>query len=523
MARKILQDLNYTFIPSTKTIVLPRYVPRERLILITNLRTNTVIYNFSDPNLGVATAAGSYVASGGQTFPQQTAVGQAAGQTTIVLNYNTTSMLSTDKLQIMVDEYEERWLPAEAMFDPANKLRVSNPQALIDTDFEYGLQPTKWEFYMSQNHQNTVYQVPGTGSLATVYMGAGMSFVNSTNIITISGTTTATVNLPITLASAPPVGSYVYVVDATTGGTYPFTNFRFIITGSTTTTVTFTVPTTTNGSYTPQLVVLGGVVGTPTYPTYVAANFSNTLSALGFAAGTPIIVQETLNETYSDGTFFISQYNATQNAVGYLSKNATWNQNILQKSATAVYQGGIYGVGYGAGAYIQVQTMYTLTDTRTVYVTTYTGHGLTVGAPIQVFNSTQTNANGSFYVTGVISEYTFYYITTIGTVTASQSQIAQVVNNNNQSLSVTSIIARPEGYQLHRAGDGGCRSVQVTTFLVRLRCVKHVVSSVISQVKVSSSQLLLHLSLTMILLACQYQVTLQQLQLIRTTVCSQVL
>jgi hypothetical protein len=29
--------------------------------------------------------------------------------------------------------------------DPVTKLRVSTPENLIDTDFEYGLQPTKWE------------------------------------------------------------------------------------------------------------------------------------------------------------------------------------------------------------------------------------------------------------------------------------------------------------------------------------------------------------------------------------------
>jgi len=34
--------------------------------------------------------------------------------------------------------------PAE-LIDPVTKLRVSEPQTLIDTDFEYGLQPTKWE------------------------------------------------------------------------------------------------------------------------------------------------------------------------------------------------------------------------------------------------------------------------------------------------------------------------------------------------------------------------------------------
>jgi hypothetical protein len=33
----------------------------------------------------------------------------------------------------------------DQLIDPVSKLRVSNPENLIDTDFEYGLQPTKWE------------------------------------------------------------------------------------------------------------------------------------------------------------------------------------------------------------------------------------------------------------------------------------------------------------------------------------------------------------------------------------------
>jgi hypothetical protein len=33
----------------------------------------------------------------------------------------------------------------DQLIDPVSKFRVSNPQNLIDTDFEYGLQPTKWE------------------------------------------------------------------------------------------------------------------------------------------------------------------------------------------------------------------------------------------------------------------------------------------------------------------------------------------------------------------------------------------
>lgn len=51
MARKAILETGYTFTPSTNTIVIPRAVPRERLILITNVTTNQVIYNFSDSNL----------------------------------------------------------------------------------------------------------------------------------------------------------------------------------------------------------------------------------------------------------------------------------------------------------------------------------------------------------------------------------------------------------------------------------------------------------------------------------------
>ena len=51
MARKTILETYYTFTPSTRTIVIPRPIPKERLILITDVTTNQVIYNFSDPNL----------------------------------------------------------------------------------------------------------------------------------------------------------------------------------------------------------------------------------------------------------------------------------------------------------------------------------------------------------------------------------------------------------------------------------------------------------------------------------------
>ena len=114
MARKVLLETGYTFTPATKTITIPKVIPRERLVLITNVSTNQVIYNFSDPNL----KAVSYTTDGTVN----------ANRTTIILNYNTASMSSTDKLQFLIDEYDEKFTPSEPYIDPVNKLRISQPQ-----------------------------------------------------------------------------------------------------------------------------------------------------------------------------------------------------------------------------------------------------------------------------------------------------------------------------------------------------------------------------------------------------------
>ena len=51
MARKAILDTYYVFTPSTRTIVIPRAIQRERLVLITDVTTNQVIFNFSDATL----------------------------------------------------------------------------------------------------------------------------------------------------------------------------------------------------------------------------------------------------------------------------------------------------------------------------------------------------------------------------------------------------------------------------------------------------------------------------------------
>lgn len=47
--------------------------------------------------------------------------------------------------------------PVDSTKDAVEKLRVSNPQSLIDTDFEYSLQSSKWEFLTTSNNYPGVY------------------------------------------------------------------------------------------------------------------------------------------------------------------------------------------------------------------------------------------------------------------------------------------------------------------------------------------------------------------------------
>jgi hypothetical protein len=192
MARKAILDTYYSFNVVSKTITIPRAIPQERLVLITDVTNNIVIYNFSDPNLKSTAYSIATSADGSNT------------STTVVLNYNTSALANTDKLQIVVDEYDEKFTPAETMLDPINKLRTSTPQSLIDTDYEYSIQTTKWEQLAMLNNRPYAYYVTATGNLGL------------TDVQAVLGSRIYTAN--VTSAPLPAVGTPVYIQDTIYGG-----------------------------------------------------------------------------------------------------------------------------------------------------------------------------------------------------------------------------------------------------------------------------------------------------------------
>lgn len=112
MKKLLGTDLNgsYAFNPGAKTITfagLGQSIDLQNILLITNTTANTIIYNFADST------------SGAVSFTNNV----------LTLDYDTTSMSSTDKLQIYVDvpAYEES---LHDLLRRMNKLLESN--AVVD-------------------------------------------------------------------------------------------------------------------------------------------------------------------------------------------------------------------------------------------------------------------------------------------------------------------------------------------------------------------------------------------------------
>ena len=137
------------------------------ILLITNTANNVVIYSFNDTNTGGSTElVTDFISTNGVAYPEDEDFPKYL-QTTdaitkVYFNANTASMLSTDNLQIYVDTDELIIRPFEFGTDAIERNRTAEPMSMLDADFEYGLQPTKWSAIATMRGYPSVYEVPGT-------------------------------------------------------------------------------------------------------------------------------------------------------------------------------------------------------------------------------------------------------------------------------------------------------------------------------------------------------------------------
>lgn len=452
MAKHVILE-SYTFTPSTKTIVVTgKNIRREQLLLITNTTTNAVIYNFSDPSLG----ATSYVGTIDSVTGQET--------TTIILSYNTAAMVLTDKLSILVEETYQEIMPAEVMRDPVDKFRVSTPQALMDTDFEYGPQPTKWESISLVNNRPSAfydYTQPITNSAATLFFqGANANTYQITNVTATAKVVTVSITNPNAALSGITVGTPIFIqgtldpanadgwwVVETVAGANPSYTITFNVTNTPATalfdaskTYLF-VSTFYTGAAFPaatNAITVSGTVGTVTTTNAHGLQVGNGFYVVGVSGHTGILLSSWVIATVPSSNSFTftcaatGTITATLNAsiyprsLGYVQHRAfdggvqfsnvspyQGYQVIRQTRRYFRYQSG-KGIQFGTGSMLKpcLQIDNLASSGATITVSTKIAHGLLPGAIIAVSGSTDTAYNGRYAVITAANAVTFTYTST---------------------------------------------------------------------------------------------------------------
>ena len=283
MAKKLVRT--YTFTAASKTIAFLGNYTLNQLLLITNTTRNIIIYNFADASLGATRSYNS-----------------TTDTTTFTLTYNTAAaMANADTLQVYVDDVYNETRPDLALMDPVDKQRFSTPQALIDTDFEYGTQISKWENLIMTNNRPFAFAVP-----------TQIPFINSMTM----NTNSRTVTIVLGTGNAPANGTPITVQDTylliangnylieTGGGTNTFT---YTARGTNTTTITSIFDANKTNVFRGQLYTGANIGGAPTMTfTSSLINVTTTVPH-GLSLGNEIaITGSTASTNAPNGSFIVS-------------------------------------------------------------------------------------------------------------------------------------------------------------------------------------------------------------------------
>jgi hypothetical protein len=329
--------------------------------------------------------------------------------------------------------------PAVGAQDPVGKLRVSLPQSMIDTDFEYGQQPTKWESISLQNNRHSAYYIPQSPLAVTAITGAGTQTVTITGTFTIpansliyiqnaidsnangwwytdaGGTNTMTVTTTNNVASGNQYNaalSYVYrgffySIAGIVVGANAFTN------------VTTTITCTTTSPH-------GLSAGSYVYVTNTTSSAGGTINGAWVVATTPtattftyvVLVAPTGTLTNSSGNTVLYarpagyvESRSFDGGVAFSSGAAVPNQQLIRQTRRYFrYQSG-KAIQFSTGTAMRPPLFVSqLTSSgTTVTVTTRFAHNVAVGCTVDVVGADQADYNGRFVVATVPTPTTFTY------------------------------------------------------------------------------------------------------------------
>jgi len=331
--------------------------------------------------------------------------------------------------------------PSPGSQDAVGKMRVSSPRSLIDTDFEYGQQPTKWESIGLANNRQSTYYIPQAARTVTAVTGNGTRSV----VVSMADTSGFSAGSTIFIQNAlDPNANGWYYVDAVSAST------------SVTYTASGNVAVGNQFSAERTYVYLGyfysncGIALATSAFTFVSTTITCTTSfPHGLASGSLIYVIGTTASSNAPNGAWVVATTPTNNTFTFVTVNAPTGTignsagivNLFARTAGGVesrpFDGGVaFTAGsnqpnsqmirqtrryfrYQSGKSIQFSTGTSLkpalflsnitSSGTTATVTTLYPHSLSVGATITVAGCTQTPYNGTYAIASVPTPTTLTY------------------------------------------------------------------------------------------------------------------
>jgi hypothetical protein len=336
---------------------------------------------------------------------------------------------------------------SEINFDPTNKLRTSSPQALIDTDFEYGTQVSKWENLATTNWRPYAYASP---TALTSVTGISFNTAGSRTVtVTLTDTTGLSNGTPITVQDTlNPIANGTFAVDA--GSIVSNTSFTY--TARAAAAATGSIFDSNKSSITIGNYYTNAAIGGAPTITYVANKIKVvTTIPHGLSIGNEVQVAGTTAGTSGapNGTWVVSQvesptafyFYSSVTPVGAISGGLVYtrpqgaflhrpfdggvifssNGNSNYEMATRQtrryfrYQSG-KGVQISSGTILkpnlQIDSIKYTTSNNIVTVRTKDQHNLQPGSTITITGANESIFNGSFTVYTITGYNTFTYTPT---------------------------------------------------------------------------------------------------------------
>ena len=335
-------------------------------------------------------------------------------------------------------------------YDPVDKLRVSQPQSLIDTDFEYGQQPSKWEQLDLENNRQSAWYSQNAPLNITALTG------NGTTTLTITGTFVVPASTAIFIEDALDTNANGWWWTAS-GGTnsmtvitannvatgnqwnatatyvysgYFYTNAGFAVGANAITNVTTTCTATTTaphglsqGSY----IYVSGT-GASTNPPNGAWVVATVPTSTTFTFVVPTAPTGTITNSANQTTIYARpsgyvETRAYDGSVNFTAGAAVPNQQMIRQTRRYFrYQSG-KGIQFSTGSILKPRLFTTSVTNNgsnsTVTVTTRWPHNMAINSYIQVSGAAVAAYNGIFKVVSVPTATTLTYTTVNNQIPAS--------------------------------------------------------------------------------------------------------